>query len=109
MNGSIASKNASLHSKEPDPLDEMRAAIEDGKKATKLLDYTDDWEEPTGRTEVTVNLQQPSQPEIKVSEPPGSKVSPVHIVFTVVRKFPPWGAVVVAVVAIAAYVYLKTR
>jgi hypothetical protein len=39
------------------------------------------------------------------SEPP-NKASPYVIVLTVVRKFPAWGAVVVALAAIAAYVYL---
>lgn len=108
MNGSTGLKNGSPRSKEPDPIDEMRAAIEDGKEATKLLEYSADFDEDTGRTEVTVNLQQPSQPEIKVSEP-ADKTSPIHVVFTVVRKFPPWGAVIVALAALAAYVYLKTR
>jgi hypothetical protein len=91
----------------------MRAAIEDGKEATKLLAYSDDFDEPTGRTEVTVNLQHPSQPEIQLraqpSDAPGSKPSPVQVVFTVVKKFPPWGAVIVALAALAAYVYLQTH
>jgi hypothetical protein len=65
----------------------MRAAIEDGKEATKLLAYTDDWEEPTGRTEVTVNLQHPSQPEIQIkeSEPPSKKGTVIHILTTPLR------------------------
>jgi hypothetical protein len=41
------------------------------------------------------------------SEPPPSKVSPLVIVLTVVRKFPQWGAVLVALAAIAAYVALR--
>lgn len=48
----------------------------------------------------------------KESEPP-SKVSPLHIVLAVVRKFPPVGAVIVAVVlglaGIAAYVALQLK
>lgn len=43
----------------------------------------------------------------KDSEPPSSKASPLVIVLTVVRKFPAWGAVIVALAAIAAYVYLN--
>ena len=42
----------------------------------------------------------------KESDPPSGKVSPLVIIFTVVRKFPAWGAVIVALAAIAAYVYL---
>lgn len=41
------------------------------------------------------------------TEPPVSKASPYVIVLTVVRKFPAWGAVIVALAAIAAYVVLK--
>ena len=41
------------------------------------------------------------------SDSPPSKASPMVIVLTVVRKFPAWGAVLVAVVAIVAYVVLK--
>jgi hypothetical protein len=43
------------------------------------------------------------------SDAPGSKPSPVQVVFTVVKKFPPWGAVIVALAALAAYVYLQTH
>lgn len=107
MNGSTKLKSVSPRSKEPDPIDEMRAAIEDGREASKLLAYSADFDEDTGRTEVTVNLQQPSQPEIKVSEP--DKPGAIHVVLTVVRKFPAWGSVIVALAALAAYVYLQTR
>lgn len=44
--------------------------------------------------------------EAASSEPP-SKASPAVIVLTGVRKFPPWGAVIVALAAIAAYVVLQ--
>lgn len=40
------------------------------------------------------------------SEPP-SKASPTVIVLTMVRKFPAWGAVIVALAAIAAYVAIQ--
>ena len=40
------------------------------------------------------------------SEPP-SKASPLVVVYTVAKKFPPWGAVIVALAAIAAYVALQ--
>lgn len=42
------------------------------------------------------------------SEPP-SKASPLVIVLTIVRKFPPMGAVIVALALIAAYVALQLR
>lgn len=47
--------------------------------------------------------------ERETSEPPPSKVSPLVIVLTVVRKFPAWGAVIVAVAAIIAATLLKLR
>ncbi len=40
------------------------------------------------------------------SDAPPSKVSPLVIVLTVVRKFPAWGSVLVALAAIAALTYL---
>ncbi len=42
----------------------------------------------------------------KESEPP-SKASPMVIVLTVAKKFPAWGAVIVALAGIAAYVVLQ--
>lgn len=43
------------------------------------------------------------------SDPPPSKPTPLVIVLTIVRKFPAWGAVIVALAAIAAYVVLQLR
>ena len=43
----------------------------------------------------------------KESEPPISKASPMVIVLTVARKFPAWGAVLVALAGIAAWVAVK--
>lgn len=111
MNGSTASRSGLAISKGPDPLDEMRAAVEDSKEATKLLSYSEDLEEDTARHEATVNLHnptppQPSQPQIEVEQQaPGV----LKVVFTVVQKFPAWGAVIVALAAIAAYVILRLR
>lgn len=42
----------------------------------------------------------------KIDSDPPSKVSPLVIVLTVVRKFPAWGSVLVALAAIAALTYL---
>ncbi len=106
-NGSKGLKLVSSTSNAPDPLDAAREALQESRKATELLEYSADYDEDTGRTEVTVNLQQPSHPELKIDEVPASKVSPLVIVLTVARKFPAWGAVIVALAAIAAYVYLN--
>ena len=110
MNGSKPLKPDSQPLKELDPLDRARKAIEDGKAATKLLKYSDDYEETT-KNETVVNLTMqgpnppsPSQPQIDVSQKPGV----LTIVLTTVQKFPAWGSVIVALAAIAAYVYLKT-
>lgn len=100
----------SASSKPPDPLDAATERLDRADQATDLLEYSEDFDEPTGRTEVTVNLQHPSQPEITRTESnPPSKVSPLVIVLTVAKKFPAWGAVIVALAAIAAYVFLQTR
>jgi hypothetical protein len=49
----------------------------------------------------------PHDPPRKVeSEAPPSKVAPLTIVWVIVRKFPPWGAVAVALAGIVAYVLL---
>lgn len=44
----------------------------------------------------------------KESGPPGKQPA-WTVVVTVVRKFPPWGSVIVALAAIAAYVLLRLR
>jgi hypothetical protein len=109
MNGSKPPSNGSrtLHAA-PDPLDRARQAIEDGRAATRKLDSYDDWEEPTGKHEVTVNLvnphpptpPQPSQPEVTVTQPtPGV----IAVVTTLTGKVPPLGATIVLVVAIVAF------
>jgi len=46
----------------------------------------------------------PPKPE---SEPPPSKLSPLVVVWVVARKFPPWGAVAVAIAGIIAYVLVR--
>lgn len=51
----------------------------------------------------------PTDPPRKVESdaPPPSKVSPLTIAWLLARKFPPWGAVIVALAGIAAYVLLR--
>lgn len=111
MNGSHKLRTVSTQSNAPDPLDKAREALSEAREATKLLEYSEDFDEPTGRTEVTVNLReahppQQSSPQIEVTEPAPNVLK---VVFTVVQKFPAWGAVMVALAAIAAYVVLKLR
>lgn len=109
MNGSKGLKTESSRSSAPDPLDAARESLGESKEATNLLEYSEDFDEKTGRTEVTVNMTQPtppqlSQPNIEVTQ---DKPGVLRIVFTVVQKFPAWGAVIVALAAIAAYTYLR--
>lgn len=85
-----------------DPLDLAR------RELSKLKD-ADDWDEPTGRTEVHVTLQQPpvhlpqqSQPEIQLQQAT-EKDGIVTVVITLVKKVPAWGATLVLLAAIVAY------
>ena len=83
-----------------DPLDAARLEL------AKLRD-ADDWDEPTGRTEVTVNLHnphppQPSQPQIELAQPtPGVWT----IAFTAVKRLTGWK--LVAAIAITALAVLR--
>lgn len=45
----------------------------------------------------------------RIESIPPSKASPAVIVLTVVRKFPAWGAVIVALSVVAAYVFLHSK
>lgn len=99
MNGSTRSKSVSSTSREPDPLDRAQRAVEDGRAATRELMDAGDWDEPTGRTEVTVNLRMQSQPEVEPSRPDGM----VGVAHATVNKLPPSHLlIVVLVVALAA-------
>lgn len=82
-----------------DPTDPLELARE---QLAKLKD-ADDWDEPTGKTEVTVNLRMQSQPEIEAprakDEPPPSLPTPVKAVTAVMDRLPPthrWLVVVLA-------------
>jgi hypothetical protein len=65
----------------------MMQSTAEGEEASRMLEEYDDAEEVTGRTEVTVNLQHPSQPEIQIkeSEPPSKKGTVIHILTTPLR------------------------
>ena len=109
-NGSPVSTSASLDSRDLDPLTKAQARLQAAREANNLLLDAADWDEDTGRTEVTVNLAnhpsppQPSQPQIEVSQPePGV----FKIAFTAVKQLHGgWLAAVLIAVA-AMYTFLK--
>lgn len=116
MNGSTKLKRGSPSSSAPDPLDRARDALEEAKEARKLLEYSEDFEEPTGRTEVTVNLREPQQsspqlaataavtPQVEVSQPePGV----LRIAFTAVKQLSGWPLFWTLAVVAACYTFLK--
>lgn len=85
------------------PLDRERAlAIERVRVRAELKSIGED-EPDTGRIEVEALRR------TEGSDPPPSKANPMVIVLTVVKKFPAWGAVIVALAVIGAYVYLQAR
>jgi hypothetical protein len=96
----------------PDPLDRASERLLKANRATDALEYAsvEDWDMDTGRHEVHVHVPQPSQPDVErsTSDAP-AKPTVWHITLTGVRKFPPWGAVLVALAIIAAYVTLRLR
>lgn len=95
--------------------DKLRDAFEKGRKETDTA---------LTRLEVRAELKSSGEEELSDvidretlqrqkaketdSEPPG-KASPLIIVLTIVKKFPPMGAVLVALALIAAYVALQLR
>lgn len=83
-----------------DPLELARSALQ-------ALRSADDWDEPT--PVVHVNVQQATA--ARRSTPPAPKPDPGwrQSVVVVFQRFPPWGAVLVAIVAILAWVYLATH
>ncbi len=93
----------------PDPLDAAIERLERADEATKLLEYSEDFEEPTGRHEVTVNLHNPhpSQHELEV---PATKMD---VTMTVAKRLPPVALAIVVTIlglaAIGAYFVLKLR
>jgi hypothetical protein len=91
------------------PLDKARENLQEAREANNLLEYAEDFDEPTGRHEVTVNLHnppQPSSPHIEVSQPePGV----FRIAYTAVSQLRGWPLALVLVVVVAGYVVLKLR
>lgn len=109
MNGSTGPKSGSPSLSAPDPLDRAREAVKTGNKATDLLEYSEDFEEKTGRTEVTVNLQQPSQPDIDVKSEQQSEAKVAVSFIKAVRGWPQ-AVVGLGLLALLAFVaWLKWR
>lgn len=104
-------KTASTTSKTtaPDPLDSLDQHLATADKATGLLEYSADFDEPTGRTEVTVNLQQPSQPDIDVKSEQQSEAKVAVSFIKAVRGWPQ-AVVGLGLLALLAFVaWLKWR
>lgn len=92
--------------------DKWREAFEKNRRETDLsltrLDVrtemrSADFEEVTD----VINARADERLAERPSSDPPAKPTPLVVVLTVARKFPPWGAVIVALAAIAAYVYLR--
>jgi hypothetical protein len=111
MNGSTGKRNGSSDStsdssdlKNMDPLDKARAKLQEAREANNLLLDAADFDEDTGRHEVTVNLNQPStpqpsSPQIEVSQP---EPSVLKIAFTAVNRLKGWPLAFAIAVAVAA-------
>lgn len=103
MSDSRTKSTDSRRHQQSDPLEAARQEL------ARLKD-ADDWDEPTGRTEVTVNLQPPSPPQ--PSQPDREdKVEQVLGVAKGMRS--DWAKVALllglATIGAAVYVFLKTR
>lgn len=80
--------------------------LEGARSSLQRLRAADDWNEAT--PVVHVNVQPPAA---RRSTPPAPKPDPGwrQSVVVVFQRFPPWGAVLVAIVAILAWVYLAVH
>lgn len=65
---------------------------------------SENWEEDTGVIHQKAAQLVAAREE---SEPPPEKLTTLVIAYTVVKKFPAWGSVLVAVAVVAAYVAIK--
>jgi len=83
-----------------DPLDGARDSL-------RKLRAADDWNEATPVVHVNV---QPPPPRTPAPPPPRTTdPSKLRIVVAVFQRFPPWGAVIVAIVLILAWAYLAAH
>jgi hypothetical protein len=86
-------------------------ALEAARAAVRELHDADDWDEPTGRTEVHVHMQQPSQPEIQA--PDSDKPSPEKPIVGVLnvalgfKRWPQVAALFIIVSGLLAYLLMR--
>lgn len=83
----------------------------DEERALDRLDVRADMKS-MGEDEISEVIEQRTlerQQKREGSDPPPSKATPLVIVLAGVRKMPAWGVVIVALAAIAAYVFIQTR
>lgn len=88
---------------ELDPLDQAEQALEELRDAT-------DWDEPTA-PQIMINIPPASERLPRPPRTPGALMTSSSTpsggtVIAIWRRLPPWGGVVVAVVAIVAYTVL---
>lgn len=83
---------------------ERELSIERLKVRAEIRSSPDE-EEDTG----VINLR--AQQNMAAREPENTPARPtvLHVTLTLARKFPPWGAVLVALAAIVAYVLLRLQ
>ena len=107
MNGSKGLKRVSSTSNvQTDPLDAAREALSESKDATRLLEYSEDFDEPTGRTEVNVRIEQPSRPEIEMTDSGDSRPIAAALRF---RRWPQVAALAILVAGALAIAWLRSR
>lgn len=90
-------------SKPPDPLDRAMERLERADEATGLLEYSADYDEPTGRHEVTVNLHGPSPSQHEIEAP----ATNTTVAVTVAKRLP-WPVLfALGLAAIVAWVVVQ--
>lgn len=85
-----------------DPLELARSALQ-------ALRAADDWDEPTPVVHVSVQQAAAARRSTPAAPKPAPEPGKLQALVVVFQRFPPWGAVLVAIVAILAWVYLATH
>jgi hypothetical protein len=104
MSDSKTKSTASRQHQQSDPLESARLEL------ARLKD-ADDWDEPTGRTEVHIHQHpQPSQPEIQLPpEPPEKRIVGVLSVALGFRQWPQVIALALLIAGALAAYWIKTH
>ncbi len=79
--------------------------LESARESLKKLRAADDWDEPTP----VVHVHVPPLPTRPTPLPPPRSIAPrnsIELAGSALKRFPPWGGVLVAIVAILVYAYL---